>query len=91
MSALQQIPSNAIVAMGDPRDPIHQPGEAPPGRSRGGQFLRLCTGVQNTSALVFSVFLTVHLASPLAAALGGISLADKTLVRNPLSIPRFND
>lgn len=42
--------------------------------------LRVLTFTQNTSALVFSVFLPIH-ASPIAAAFGGISAADKVLVR----------
>ncbi|KAK4690032.1 hypothetical protein P7C73_g37, partial [Tremellales sp. Uapishka_1] len=45
-----------------------------------GQFLRLLTGLQNTSAVTFSVFLGVHLAAPLAATFGGLGAADKTLL-----------
>ena len=41
---------------------------------------RVLTASQNTSALVFSVFFGVHLASPLAASLFGGSGADKTMV-----------
>lgn len=66
--------------MAIPIDPTDRPEKDVPGPSRGGQYLRLLTGVQNTSALVFSVFLTVHLASPIAAAIGGIKSADRTLV-----------
>ncbi|KAJ9116562.1 hypothetical protein QFC20_000494 [Naganishia adeliensis] len=34
-------------------------------------YLRLLTGIQNTTALAFSTFLVVHLASPLVAAVAG--------------------
>lgn len=47
--------------------------------------IRVLTATQNTSALVFSSFLVIHLASPLAAAVGGGSLADKTMVSLGLS------
>lgn len=50
-----------------------------------GSIIRLLTSTQNCSALVFSVFLGVHLVSPIAATLGGTSLADNTLVRPLLS------
>ena len=45
-----------------------------------GAILRTLTGVQNVSALTCSTFLGLHLASPIAAALGGSTLAEKTLV-----------
>ncbi|ORX35225.1 hypothetical protein BD324DRAFT_652367 [Kockovaella imperatae] len=51
-----------------------------PRRNLRGQVLRVLTFTQNSSALVFSVFLGVHLASPLSAAIGGSSLADKTMM-----------
>ena len=51
-----------------------------------GSVLRVLTGVQNVSALAFSTFLGIHLAAPLAAALGGASLADKTMV-SPMTSP----
>ena len=50
-----------------------------------GQVLRVLTATQNSSALVFSVFLGVHLASPLSAALGGSTWADKTMVRRRMT------
>jgi hypothetical protein len=49
-----------------------------------GTVLRVLTCTQNCSALVFSVFLGVHLASPLLASVGGINAADNTLVRTSL-------
>ncbi|ORY29820.1 hypothetical protein BCR39DRAFT_481417 [Naematelia encephala] len=54
--------------------------------------LRALTFTQNTSAAVFAGFLTLHLVSPLAAAVGGSSLADKTMMISrdvylPLEIP----
>ena len=52
--------------------------------SRKGQVLRLLTGMQYTSGLIFSIFLTTHLISPLAAAVYGQSAADKSLVRSIL-------
>ena len=53
-----------------------------PDRPISSQVLRILTATQNTSALVFSAFLGVHLASPLAAAFLGGSGADKTMVRS---------
>lgn len=77
---LFSIAANRTATMGERSKPEGSSWPKSTGWMTGGQFLRLLTGVQNTSALVFSVFLTVHLASPLAAATGGGSLADKTLV-----------
>ncbi|TXT15769.1 hypothetical protein VHUM_00272 [Vanrija humicola] len=45
-----------------------------------GTLLRVLTHTQNASAAVFGVFLTVHLAAPLAAAVGGLSGADGAMV-----------
>jgi hypothetical protein len=42
--------------------------------------LRVLTFTQNTSALVFAVFVPMHLASPVVAAFGGLPMADKALV-----------
>lgn len=47
---------------------------------RSGTVLRVLTATQNCSALVFSVFVGIHLVSPLAAAVGGLSAADNALV-----------
>ncbi|WWD16412.1 hypothetical protein CI109_100838 [Kwoniella shandongensis] len=44
------------------------------------QILRALTLTQNTSALVFSVFLVPHLASPIVAVVGGLEGADKTMM-----------
>ncbi|OCF31625.1 hypothetical protein I316_06630 [Kwoniella heveanensis BCC8398] len=41
--------------------------------------LRTLTMTQNTSAMVFSVFMVAHLASPVVAVFGGLSGADKTM------------
>jgi hypothetical protein len=49
--------------------------------------LRVLTGIQTTSALVFSGFLSVHLVSPVVAAIGGVSAADKSLVRLLTAFP----
>ncbi|KAK1927619.1 hypothetical protein DB88DRAFT_41150 [Papiliotrema laurentii] len=51
-----------------------------PSLPRTGSVLRVLTLTQNCSALVFSGFLAVHLVSPIAATLGGTSLADSTLL-----------
>ena len=48
-----------------------------------GTVLRVLTSTQNCSALVFSIFLGVHLASPILASVGGITAADNTLVSFP--------
>jgi hypothetical protein len=59
--------------------------EAGPSRPRRGgpnaTILRTLTFTQNVSAAVFSVFVPMHLASPVAAAFGGSEAADKVLVR----------
>ncbi|WVR03735.1 hypothetical protein IAU60_000730 [Kwoniella sp. DSM 27419] len=47
--------------------------------SRGG-VLRVLTMSQNTSAMVFTLFMVPHLASPVMAAVGGLSAADKTMM-----------
>ncbi|RXK40369.1 hypothetical protein M231_02352 [Tremella mesenterica] len=44
------------------------------------KFIRLLAGVQNTSALIFSVFLGVHLTVPIITALGGKELGNKVLM-----------
>ncbi|KAK8861667.1 hypothetical protein IAR55_002490 [Kwoniella newhampshirensis] len=44
------------------------------------QVLRVLTLTQNTSAMVFSIFLVPHLASPIAAVFGGLQVADKTMM-----------
>ncbi|KAL7424658.1 hypothetical protein Q5752_000342 [Cryptotrichosporon argae] len=51
----------------------------PPARWRP-TLLRVLTHTQTASAAVFAVFTAAHLASPLAAALGGIRAADKTMM-----------
>lgn len=50
-------------------------------------YLRLLTGIQNTTALAFSTFLVVHLASPLVAAVAGGEGATNVMVRLPLPSP----
>nr|ODN90362.1 hypothetical protein L204_05966 [Cryptococcus depauperatus CBS 7855] len=45
-----------------------------------GQVLQALTLTQNTSAMMFTVFLIPHLASPLAASVAGIRGADQTMV-----------
>ncbi|WVQ93497.1 hypothetical protein IAU59_000571 [Kwoniella sp. CBS 9459] len=42
--------------------------------------LRTLTMTQNTSAMVFSVFMVAHLASPVVAVFAGMSGADKTMM-----------
>ncbi|ODO04992.1 hypothetical protein I350_05604 [Cryptococcus amylolentus CBS 6273] len=42
--------------------------------------LRVLTMTQNTSALVFTVFLVPHLASPVMATIGGLDGAEKTMM-----------
>lgn len=54
-----------------------------PGTSTTGTILRVLTNTQNASALVFGTFLTIHLAAPLAAAVGGLGAADGVMVRAP--------
>ncbi|EIW67233.1 hypothetical protein TREMEDRAFT_64482 [Tremella mesenterica DSM 1558] len=48
------------------------------------KFIRLLAGVQNTSALIFSVFLGVHLTVPIITALGGKELGNKVLNQSTL-------
>ncbi|WVQ64991.1 uncharacterized protein L199_003161 [Kwoniella botswanensis] len=45
-----------------------------------GQVIRVLTLTQNTSAMVFSIFLVPHLASPVVASVMGIEGADKTMM-----------
>lgn len=45
-----------------------------------GTLLRVLTHTQNASAAVFGLFLTVHLAAPIAAAVGGLAGADGAMV-----------
>ncbi|WVO14690.1 hypothetical protein L204_102328 [Cryptococcus depauperatus] len=45
-----------------------------------GQVLQALTLTQNTSAMMFTVFLIPHLASPLAASVAGIRGADQTMM-----------
>lgn len=45
-----------------------------------GQLLHALTLTQNTSAMVFTVFLVPHLASPVVAAFAGLDGAEKTMV-----------
>ncbi|OCF75109.1 hypothetical protein I204_03958 [Kwoniella mangroviensis CBS 8886] len=45
-----------------------------------GQVMRVLTLTQNTSAMVFSIFLVPHLASPAVASVMGIEGADKTMM-----------
>lgn len=70
------------------------PGEgAGPSRPRGrpnATILRTLTFTQNVSAAVFSVFIPMHLASPIAAAFGGIGAADRVLVCHVYSIFDWN-
>ncbi|WWC88071.1 uncharacterized protein L201_002975 [Kwoniella dendrophila CBS 6074] len=60
-------------------------GSFPPAR---GQVMRILTLTQNTSAMVFSVFLVPHLASPLVASVAGLEGAEKTmLIARDLYLP----
>ncbi len=45
-----------------------------------GTILRWVTNVQNTSAILAATFLTVHLAAPLTALVGGEHAATQTMV-----------
>jgi hypothetical protein len=56
---------------------VTMPSPLPPTQS---SYLRFLTGVQNTSALAFSTFLAVHLASPVLASFGGGEVATKVMV-----------
>jgi hypothetical protein len=62
--------------------PIPGDGAGPsrPSRRPNATILRTLTFTQNVSAAVFSVFIPMHLASPIAAAFGGIEAADQVLV-----------
>lgn len=62
--------------------PIAGEGAGPsrPRRGPNATILRTLTFTQNVSAAVFSVFVPMHLASPIAAAFGGIGAADQVLV-----------
>lgn len=59
-------------------------GPSRPNRRPNATILRTLTFTQNVSAAVFSVFVPMHLASPIAAAFGGSAAADKVLVSLPL-------
>ena len=66
-------------------DDEQTPPSAGPSRLRSliparGSVLRVLTITQTSSALVFSVFVSVHLVAPIAAAVGGINAADRTMV-----------
>ncbi|WWC68557.1 uncharacterized protein I206_102486 [Kwoniella pini CBS 10737] len=53
-----------------------------------GQFIKFLTLTQNTSAMVFTIFLIPHLASPLVASVAGLEGADKTMmISRDLYIP----
>ncbi|KAL1410749.1 hypothetical protein Q8F55_001691 [Vanrija albida] len=60
-----------------PPAPPAAPAPRPPAS---GTLLRVLTHTQNASAAVFGVFLGVHLAAPLAAAVGGLSGADGAML-----------
>lgn len=49
-------------------------------RSTSGMMLRVLTHTQNASAAVSAIFAGVHLAAPIAAALGGTEAADSVMV-----------
>lgn len=49
-------------------------------------YLRVLTGIQNTSALAFGTFLAVHLASPVVAAVAGGEGATRLMVRRSDSL-----
>lgn len=49
-------------------------------RPASGTILRVLTNTQNASAAVFAVFAGVHLAAPIAAAMGGTEAADSVMV-----------
>ncbi|WOO81617.1 uncharacterized protein LOC62_03G005140 [Vanrija pseudolonga] len=53
---------------------------APAPAPASGTLLRVLTHTQNASAAVFGVFLTVHLAAPIAAAVGGLAGADGAML-----------
>lgn len=42
--------------------------------------MRVLTHTQNASAAVFSAFMGIHLAAPIAASVGGIAAADGVMV-----------
>lgn len=46
-----------------------------------GTVLRVLVGIQNVSGMVFTAFAGVHLISPVVASFGGITGADRSLVR----------
>ena len=55
-------------------------GPSRPHRRPNATILRTLTFTQNVSAAVFSIFVPMHLASPLLAAVGGLGAANKTMV-----------
>ena len=60
--------------------PGEEAGPSRPSRRPNATILRALTFTQNISAAVFSVFVPMHLASPIAAAFGGVGAADRVLV-----------
>ena len=60
--------------------PDDNAGPSRPTRRPNATILRTLTFTQNVSAAVFSVFVPMHFASPIAAAFGGSAAADKVLV-----------
>lgn len=68
MAALDPTPSDRGRAPPAPRTPAS------------GTLLRVLTHTQNASAAVFSVFMGIHLAAPIAAGIGGTGAADGVMV-----------
>jgi hypothetical protein len=61
-------------------EPGNDAGPSRPHRRPNATILRTLTFTQNISAAVFSIFVPMHLASPVAAAFGGLGAADRVLV-----------
>jgi hypothetical protein len=60
--------------------PENDAGPSRPSRKPNATILRTLTFTQNVSAAVFSIFVPMHLASPIAAVFGGSAAADQVLV-----------
>ena len=60
--------------------PGNDAGPSRPNRRPNATILRTLTFTQNVSAAVFSIFVPMHLTSPIAAAFGGSAAADRVLV-----------
>ena len=76
-------------AFGTPT-PQDKAGPSRPTRRPNATILRTLTFTQNVSAAAFSIFVPMHLASPLVAAIGGLGAANKTMVSPALVRWYFN-